>query len=359
MASCAECYNPTPEVTIFDKLIEDEINIDAFDSAYWDSIYRKRQKISETIKEFFTSPDNKCPEDKNKINPAFLKAFLESSVDLTAIDSSGYNILHHALKRTIGDFNTIKSIVDALQKRYPNQVKMLLNQEARNMQDDTTPFSASINTRDVRILELLEKKGAKPTPTEIRTALIKSIEINNLDIFKYLLNKGTSPDFDRSLLWQLGMTEKPDFLEYFLDNRNDFNPEEIDKNNNTLLHHISLQMDEISARLLLDKLPSRYRLLLRQDSSFINYKNKDGDTALHIAVKKCSLPLVSTLLRYGANSEITDRNGQTALEIAEENLKKNKTSAAENTSPIGIINKLKMRGTGKKYMTIAELEDID
>lgn len=359
MASCAECYNPTQEISIFDKLIDDEINMDAFNSPYLPPVNRKGQKISQRIKEFFTNPGNRKRNENNKMKPKRLKAFLESSVDLTSIDNLGYNILHHALENTVYDFDTIKSIVEALQKRYPNKVKMLLNQEAENTPDGTTPFTASIHTRDAKILEFLEKQGAKSTPMENRKALFMTIEANNLDMFKYILDKGTSPDFDKVIIKHLAKSAKPDLMEYFLDNRKDFNPEETDENNNTLLHHTSLQMDEISARLLLDKLPSRYKLLLRQDSSFINYKNKDGDTALHIAVKKCSLGLVSTLLRYGANSEITDRNGQTALEIAEQNLKTNQTPVAENTSPKGIVDKLRMRGTRKKYMTIAELEAID
>jgi len=47
-----------------------------------------------------------------------------------------------------------------------------------------------------------------------------------------------------------------------------------------------------------------------------NVKNRAGSTALHLAVSKRNLPLVELLLNYGADTELRDKRGNTALQVA-------------------------------------------
>ncbi len=47
-----------------------------------------------------------------------------------------------------------------------------------------------------------------------------------------------------------------------------------------------------------------------------NVKNRSGSAALHLAVSKRNLPLVELLLKYGADTELRDKNNNTALNVA-------------------------------------------
>ncbi len=60
-------------------------------------------------------------------------------------------------------------------------------------------------------------------------------------------------------------------------------------------------------------------ILTENKAAFINFPNKEKDTALHIACKKGDEYSVKVLLKHGANANVFDANGKTPLIIAVEN----------------------------------------
>jgi hypothetical protein len=48
----------------------------------------------------------------------------------------------------------------------------------------------------------------------------------------------------------------------------------------------------------------------------VDAANNDGQTALMIAVESCDISEVETLLKYGANPMIADKHGQNPLKLA-------------------------------------------
>lgn len=56
--------------------------------------------------------------------------------------------------------------------------------------------------------------------------------------------------------------------------------------------------------------------LLLNAGADINYQNKDGNTALMLAIKKTDTKSTYTLLEYGADIDIKNKEGKTALDFA-------------------------------------------
>lgn len=56
------------------------------------------------------------------------------------------------------------------------------------------------------------------------------------------------------------------------------------------------------------------RVVMRHCSEFINHKNCEGNTPLHIAASFSSFEVVNFFLSNGANSEISNNNGDTPME---------------------------------------------
>jgi ankyrin repeat protein len=67
-----------------------------------------------------------------------------------------------------------------------------------------------------------------------------------------------------------------------------------------------------------------------REKESIDMVNKQGYTALHIAVLENNTEAIKLLLKYGANWQIRDHNGKNALDIAKEN---------GNKESISILNK--------------------
>jgi ankyrin repeat protein len=64
--------------------------------------------------------------------------------------------------------------------------------------------------------------------------------------------------------------------------------------------------------------PAVIHILLKYGNSTIDHTNKDGNTALMLAVETADLPLVQYLVGRGASTQIKNNNKQTALTLAQE-----------------------------------------
>ena len=62
---------------------------------------------------------------------------------------------------------------------------------------------------------------------------------------------------------------------------------------------------------------------LLSNGAAINYQNRYGNTALHIAAKKGNFEVVKALVEKGANTTIKNNDGKTALDLAIESNNRN------------------------------------
>ncbi len=64
----------------------------------------------------------------------------------------------------------------------------------------------------------------------------------------------------------------------------------------------------------------------------VNAADHAGETPLHIAARRGELSCAQVLLHHGARSDIRDRDGQTALDLAREQRKEDLVKLLEQTA---------------------------
>jgi ankyrin repeat protein len=74
----------------------------------------------------------------------------------------------------------------------------------------------------------------------------------------------------------------------------------IDEFGNTFIHRAVIKNDLTSVRKL--------------NLDHVNYKNLDGDTALHLACKNHNMPFAEFIYRYGGNFNIKNNENKTPLD---------------------------------------------
>lgn len=72
-------------------------------------------------------------------------------------------------------------------------------------------------------------------------------------------------------------------------------------------------------RAVYEQRPRMVRLLVDNDRTDVNRAGENGVTALHLAVARGDADIVSLLLSGGANPEIIDNSGRTAMDFARQN----------------------------------------
>lgn len=88
---------------------------------------------------------------------------------------------------------------------------------------------------------------------------------------------------------------------------------------NTALHHVCNSGNTESVRLVLKYIRIYNTDVQKEDSSYININglNGDGDSALHIAVKKGNEDVIKLLIDNGIDKNVLNSNNQTAKQYAE------------------------------------------
>jgi ankyrin repeat protein len=270
----------------------------------------------------------------------------EEVINLTGLYENGNNILHHAIFKG-ADIQLITFLLEELSDKRPSKLETMLNQ--LNPMGET-PFLLAIQQRNVELIELLRDYGAKPTQKELIEAFKRAISSGDVDLVKCVMKLGKKIPLSFNLpILQLVVNspvDHPDLVEYILE-ETDLDINSKDKEGNTVLHNAILKGSE-----------STVTVLLNTRHPDVNVQNAEGKTPLLLAIEKVSAPIVSDLLREGADPTLPNRDGKLPLEIAQEKLQEQKLSCVENNKPRFIVDKLKKK-LGKNFTTLEELNAID
>lgn len=165
-------------------------------------------------------------------------------------------------------------------------MEFLLKNEADVHLEDDHKQTALHLAADVNIARLLLKKGAQIDVADQYhlTPLLRAAENGRADVMRLLLQKGAN-------------VYAKDYAK------------------NTALHHVAASPYYAGKELMeAAQLLIEHQLLLQEVT--INFRNRDGDTPLHIAVKNENNDLIKLFLQFGADVNIKNKEGNTPLHCA-------------------------------------------
>ncbi|KAF7891924.1 hypothetical protein EAF00_008226 [Botryotinia globosa] len=208
--------------------------------------------------------------DKNGCTPLHLavrwkstdiiRLLIARDAGVSFIDKDGASLLHHAASRPDADQEAIELLVDA---------KLKLNQKDN---EGRRPIHFAARSGNVSTLKLLKDKGA----------VINSTDQKRNSILHYaVLNKRYSKEI----------------IEYL----------------------VSSKAVHIDAKNIKGETPLMHAVRYGHIGIDVNDQDAEGDTALHLVLKKCPRSsVICTLLRAKASTSIKNNNGETALSIRAE-----------------------------------------
>ena len=215
---------------------------------------------------------------------------------LNSRDSYGNTPLHTAAWQ--GDYDWARSLID-----------QGADIEAKNNYGHTALHAAAQNGY-WQIVEYLlhHKANVNARNVQGNTPLRLAVSNGQLQVAKYLMNKSinlAAKDKD-SLLLEAIKSQNIKLVQFLIDNNANLAVK--DEDGNSLLQ-IAISKTHINMMLV--------KLLLQQkEAGFLEAKNMDGNTPLHIAILNDDLDLVKFFAEAGANLEATDEAGGTALHVA-------------------------------------------
>ena len=291
---------------------------------------------------------------KNAIN-----VLLNAGADLSIVDIDGNTCLHHAVNRWCdnevleaiishgADVNAVnKSNVTALMvachRRYENHISVLLDAGADpgivDVYGDSCLIHAAKGGCGIEVLESIIKHGAEGTNKSDKTALMIACQKGNIDTINILLNAGVNPhisdaDGNTCLIYAVDADCNKEVLQAIIKHGADVNAaNEIDitalmiacwKGNidtiNTLLNagvnpHISDADGNTSLHYAVHGDCSKVVLqAMFKHGADVNATNKCNRTALMVACWKGNVDTLNILLNAGANTQISDADGNTCL----------------------------------------------
>ena len=243
--------------------------------------------------------------------PEALKKLEEAGLDVkTYTQSDGTTLLIPAIERNCID--TLKYLISK---------GVDVNKRGMNSQ---TPLECAIRYIKPEITDILLDAGANPDDGE---ALAEAVSLSDIKFVKKLLERGANPDTpDRNGLVPLANMSQinEEILKYMIEKGADINlvpPYKInttlsnlvlcdkygydfnntDGNGRTLLHYIANYHDKIAQQLVIRK------------NRNANQADNDAVTPLMLACSNLNTTLVELLLEKGADANLRDANGQTAL----------------------------------------------
>jgi len=259
--------------------------------------------------------------------------FLDHKADVNIRDSGGYTPLHWAL------YGGAEAAVEA--------VKFLLahgaDVNAKNLQNQTPLDLAMIGGSKSEVVNLLQAAGAKPDP-QVRmrmdaNLLNDALQSGNRQLVEQLLSQKTDVNAcDGGRMTPLHQVADPTIAELLLAHGADvsarcpftFTPFDEDSYLQTPLHFAALYgRDKVVEVFLQHKADVNVRVEVTENQHrippgpyagslgiFYRYENLQGATPLHFAAYMNNKDVIEVLLLHGAQVDITDSSGRTALHIA-------------------------------------------
>src|SRR4030095_5085334 len=174
----------------------------------------------------------------------------------------------------------------------------------------TAVLDEDFNNVKARII-MRAKINVRDKSREGMSPLHAAVETGNLEIAEYLLTNGAKAnirDFEkRTPLMMMDEDATPEMFQLLV--RYGAKSNLLDKQKNTILHHYAENGDN--------------KELVQQAVNFgVNVKavNKEGQTALMIAVENDESDIAEALIQSGADVNARDREGRTALDMAADKL---------------------------------------
>ncbi|MBI3118170.1 MAG: ankyrin repeat domain-containing protein, partial [Candidatus Hydrogenedentes bacterium] len=227
-----------------------------------------------------------------------LQDLLARGIDPNTVDEDGWTLLHTAASED-----------------YAEVLRLLLSQPGIKVDSLTeqqlTPLSLAVRGKQVNAAKLLVERGAslKITGKNSNPPLVAAAGVGATDIAKFLLEKGADPNLFLPTSWTAltaaidgGNSELVDAL---LAHGADVN--RADGDGWTAMHMAAMN----------GNLPLLERLL-NSPGANISVATNEGRTLLHQAVKSDQLDVLKFLLERGMKPEVTNREGETALDFARE-----------------------------------------
>ncbi len=291
--------------------------------------------IEKKTNDFKKSTALLCVFDKNNkqdIRFDILKLFKKANADMNAIDSKGNNAMHMAIENNFS-IDIIRYLYEKCGVNYnlKNNVGKtpydlaIEKQEINTALYLTEKLYGNINVRDEKGLSLLHKVAAKEK-TSLLQELLKLPNIN-IDIRD---KEGKTPLMVASENSSLGS------MDSLIDAG--ANIDALDKRGRTALYYAVIRFAPAPVNLLVKK-GANITIVPKNDSKSmlhqaaegryptilgtflkagikIDRKDKDGNTAMHVAVRFNNLEVIEHLLSNGAKTDIKNNAGFTPMDIA-------------------------------------------
>ncbi len=195
-----------------------------------------------------------------------------------------------------------------------------INPNARNKQGETAMTVAAAYADVPTVKNLAEKADINERDALGNTPLFNAIKKPRDEIFSYLLEKGADPNSDgtakntknQSVLYVAVLREKTDFIKKLLEKGADPNRPDSDG---------SLPISDLILAYRPDM--EAFRMLMTKMTE-VNKQEADGSTLLIFAIKNTRLSadirreMIKSLLDKGADKNLKDKSGKTALAWAKE-----------------------------------------
>ncbi|ORX77406.1 ankyrin [Anaeromyces robustus] len=174
-----------------------------------------------------------------------------------------------------------------------------------------TPIIYAIEAKSFPIVKFLVEKGADinyvlPQKYDYvkETVLLRSIEIGELNIFEYLLEKNAAISFDNEyenyhLIQTINKSGKTDIFKYLV--KHDLN---------------SFSSNIIKSIISLNQLDLLKILISQNFTNNINRKDKNGDTPLAHTIHYNNEYLMDYLIRWGADIHSINNKGETIFDLS-------------------------------------------
>ena len=226
----------------------------------------------------------------------------------TVVDSmiSSYSKLPDIQKR----FESFDYAIELVEKEFcynkisdviKNEIRTKLRQERSNCEiqlyDHNYPIEKivfAINGResdDEKVIDLLKQQLAAEQRRDC-SFITQCLSDDNDELLHFAINAGRAKVVD-----------------FLLENGASFSNKKV-STGNTVLHEAARWARPAIVRLLIEKCSPKSRAI------FVNYKNNDRQTALHLAARGHCLNTLSMLLKYEPNLASKDSQGKSPLDLA-------------------------------------------
>ncbi len=255
-------------------------------------------------------------------NIEFLDTLIKKGVIYKGLNKKGGNAMLFASQGTRGHSNPIETFL------YLEKLGIDINVTTKN--GETPLHALAYKAKDIDVLEYFISNGVdiNQKNKDGKSALINAIARNSVDIVSFLLDNGADVSIKdkngNNLAYYLVEVFNPQKPEVFDEKlavliKNGFNFFEEQKSGNTL-YHLVVKKNNLT---LLKR--------IKNDNIPINAKNKEGNTALHIAAMKAqNEDILKYLISIGADKSIKTGYKESVYDLAVENEQLQKRNVALN-----------------------------